>query len=46
LSERREHATGAEFEQLDQELKQIVMDLHTLRLGWDKAQHVLDLTPG
>lgn len=43
LTERRSQLSGPEHEAVDQELKQIIMDLHTLRLGWDKAQHVLDL---
>ena len=43
LSERREKLAGTEREGVDQELKQVIMDLHTLRLGWDKAQHILEM---
>ncbi len=43
LTERRSQLSGAEFEAVDQELKQIIMDLHALKQGWARAQPVLDL---
>ncbi len=41
--EKRAAATGDAYGQLDAELKQMVLDLRTLREGWDKAQWIIGL---
>lgn len=43
LARRRDAATGEEFNRIDAEYKQLVLDMKNLRGGWDKARLILEL---
>lgn len=43
LEQRRAAASGPEREQIDMELKQLILDLKQLQQGWDKAAPIIQL---
>ncbi|MFH0908981.1 MAG: DNA primase [bacterium] len=43
LTRRRDTATGEDFNRLDAEYKQLVLDMKNLRDGWERARPILEL---